>query len=69
VSKTGKVVSHDCNVCHTIISQQSPNQTEITRGIDLPFAHPGGDNLNIEKRLCADCHGVTKSIRKLTGKK
>ncbi len=67
-SKLGKVVSHDCNVCHTIIEQQAPNQTEVSRGIDLPFAHPGGDNLNIEKRLCADCHGVKRAKLKLASK-
>ena len=69
VSNTGKVVSHDCNVCHTIISQQSPNQVEISRGIDLPFAHPGGDNLNIENRLCSDCHGLKKTIKEFSVKK
>lgn len=69
VSKTGKVVSHDCNVCHSIISQKTPNQTESTRGIDLPFAHPGGSNLNIENRLCADCHGVKRSSKKVVAKK
>lgn len=55
-----KTISHDCNVCHTIISQKSPEQTEVTRGLDLPFQHPGGKNLNIENRLCSDCHGVRK---------
>ncbi len=68
VSNTGKVISHDCNVCHTIISQQPPNQAEVSRGIDLAFAHPGGDNLNIEKRLCADCHGIKNAKLKLAEK-
>jgi hypothetical protein len=68
VSNTGKVVSHDCNVCHTIISQQTPYQVEVTRGIDLPFAHPGGANLNIENRLCSDCHGIKKTIKEFTVK-
>jgi thiosulfate reductase cytochrome b subunit/nitrate/TMAO reductase-like tetraheme cytochrome c subunit len=63
VSKTGKVISHDCNVCHSIISQQTPNQPEISHGLDLKFAHPGGDNLNIENRLCADCHGVKRTVK------
>jgi len=57
----GKVVSHDCNVCHTIISQQSYTQLEKTRGIDLPFKHPCGDNLNIENRMCYDCHSKKSS--------
>lgn len=57
-SADGKVVSHDCNVCHTIISQKAPGQIEEKRGLDLEFRHPGGENLNIENRLCSDCHGI-----------
>lgn len=56
VSDDGKVVSHDCNSCHLIISQT--NNTGITR-VDLKgleFEHPVDIGSDIKELVCTDCH-------------
>lgn len=57
VSPEGKVLGSDCNICHTIVSQQPPGQ-EIQNGTDLPFVHPGGMDKFVQSRMCPDCHGA-----------
>ncbi|MDQ1264870.1 MAG: hypothetical protein QG635_19 [Bacteroidota bacterium] len=60
VSPEGKVISNDCNVCHTIISQKAPWETETTNGTDIKFLHPGGTDKIIEERNCPVCHAVKR---------
>lgn len=55
VSPEGKVISNDCNACHSITYQKPAYQQE-TRGIDLPFVHPGGIDKLVKTRICSDCH-------------
>lgn len=59
VSNRGKVISKDCNACHTIIYQAAPGQQPQV-GQDIPFIHPGGEDKPYRTRNCADCHGVKK---------
>ncbi|MDD5284716.1 MAG: NapC/NirT family cytochrome c [Desulfuromonadaceae bacterium] len=50
----GRVISKDCNLCHTVISQIQEN---IPKGTQVKqFVHPVdiGDDLNITN--CSDCH-------------
>ncbi|MFQ5797191.1 MAG: cytochrome c3 family protein [Bacteroidota bacterium] len=56
VSPDGKVLSRDCNTCHTILAQgEGLNPTEVSLE-GLPFEHPediGGAWMEMN---CSDCH-------------
>jgi len=54
VSKDGKVISKDCNACHTVLEQQESG-TKIASLPVQTFKHPVdiGDLTNVN---CSDCH-------------
>jgi hypothetical protein len=61
VSPSGKVITKDCNSCHTILYQGSePSPSTLSVG-GLPFQHPEdiGDAWN--EMNCSDCHGTKDS--------
>lgn len=52
----GKVISKDCNLCHTVIGQKQENipaGTQVTQ-----FVHPVDIGTEIVKSNCTECHGV-----------
>ena len=56
-SESGKVISRDCNLCHTILLQGFKDSLQVAKfDSSLEFQHP----VNIKKRwkrsTCADCH-------------
>jgi len=57
VSDKGRVISKDCNICHTIIAQGPMNKLEKTAVTDtLPFKHPIDIEDAWKEGNCADCH-------------
>jgi nitrate/TMAO reductase-like tetraheme cytochrome c subunit len=54
VSKDGKVISKDCNSCHTVL-EQVEGTTQVAQMPTQPFKHPVdiGDLKNVN---CSDCH-------------
>ncbi len=53
VSKTGKVITNDCNVCHTVIYDSiAPPELNTQTG---PFRHPI-DLGSLAERRCDSCH-------------
>ena len=54
VSKDGRVISKDCNSCHTVLEQQESG-TEIAALPVETFKHPV-DIGDLENVNCADCH-------------
>lgn len=56
-SEEGKVIEKDCNLCHTITAQGSPDSLE-TASVDssLTFRHPTDIGGAWEFMLCTDCH-------------
>jgi len=52
VSPEGKVLTQDCNVCHTMLDQESGASKAALKGV--AFNHPGGELPGGVK--CADCH-------------
>lgn len=66
VSDDGKVISNDCQVCHTIVSQKAPNQQMEESTSGLNFNHPGGIDKLIKTHECYSCHGrFAKSTNKV----
>ena len=60
VSNTGKVISNDCNICHSVIyDSAAPPEKNSRIG---PFQHPvalGG----LEDRKCESCHQANKPFQ------
>jgi len=54
VSKEGKVISKDCNSCHTVLEQQESG-TQIASLPVQPFKHPV-DLGDLTAVNCSDCH-------------
>lgn len=57
-SDDGKVLTNDCNICHTILSQSTaPNAKTMMTSIDgLQFKHPTDIGDSWKEMLCSDCH-------------
>ncbi len=55
-SAEGKVITHDCNACHTIIAQGSGEKLATISAQGLEFEHPV-DIADMWKEMnCAECH-------------
>ncbi len=54
VSPEGKVVSKDCNICHTLMAQQEGG-TSLAADTKLSFQHPV-DVGDLTQLNCSDCH-------------
>ncbi|MBI5021402.1 MAG: NapC/NirT family cytochrome c [Ignavibacteriales bacterium] len=56
VSETGKVLSKDCNVCHTILAQQFEQDTvQLSLG-GIEYKHPVDIGDAWKETNCSDCH-------------
>ncbi len=56
ISESGKSISMDCNLCHLITAQGSPDEMAYAEtGNGLEFIHPDGDE-DWREGLCTDCH-------------
>jgi hypothetical protein len=54
VSKDGKVISKDCNACHTVL-EQTEGATQLAALPTQPFKHPV-DIGDLKGVNCSDCH-------------
>lgn len=60
VSNTGKVISNDCNLCHTVIYDSAgPPEKNVKTG---PFQHPV-DLGSLAERKCEFCHQAPKAFQ------
>ncbi|MBK6915122.1 MAG: NapC/NirT family cytochrome c [Ignavibacteriales bacterium] len=57
VSEDGKIISKDCNACHTILSSEDENGFVQTSVTGLQFNHPIDLGSSLKDWLCTDCHG------------
>jgi hypothetical protein len=60
ISNDGKLLSKDCNICHTVLYQKAPNTENLTTNGFIEFIHPGGIDKMVNTRNCSDCHGPKK---------
>ena len=56
VSETGKVLSRDCNVCHTILAQQIENDKLRMSLGGVEYKHPVDIGDSWKEMNCSDCH-------------
>jgi nitrate/TMAO reductase-like tetraheme cytochrome c subunit len=56
-SESGKIITRDCNLCHSIVGQGKPGAMQITnvRGT-LEFTHPVDIGTAWKEANCSDCH-------------
>jgi hypothetical protein len=57
VSKEGKVITNNCNVCHTMIYDSASPETSAKTG---PFVHPVDLGALADKHKCDFCHQPNK---------
>jgi hypothetical protein len=56
-SESGRVISKDCNLCHTIVGQGKPASMQLTGVRDaLEFNHPVDIGTAWKEMNCAECH-------------
>ena len=54
---SGKVISRDCNLCHTILAQGTPDSMQYSNSfIPLEFKHPVDIDDAWRTELCSSCH-------------
>lgn len=56
-TKDGRVISKDCNLCHSISAQGSPDSLQLARfGENMEFIHPVDIGTDWQDYSCVDCH-------------
>lgn len=56
-SADGKIISRDCNLCHTITGQGNPEDMQFTAiNGTMEFVHPSDIDEEWKESLCTDCH-------------
>ncbi len=56
-SETGRTITRDCNLCHTIVGQGSPGMMKFTNLRDtLQFQHPIDIGTVWKEANCSECH-------------
>ncbi|WP_372751483.1 NapC/NirT family cytochrome c [Labilibaculum sp.] len=57
VSKEGKIISKDCNLCHSIIAQGKPDSLNMAFSSEnMEFIHPVYIGTDWKDYSCVDCH-------------
>jgi len=57
VSESGRKISRDCNMCHSIVGQGKPGKMEFTNIRDtLQFRHPVDIGTAWKESNCSECH-------------
>ncbi len=57
VSNDHRVISRDCNLCHSIVAQGTPDQMAFTAtDKSLEFVHPVDIDEAWKEEFCAECH-------------
>jgi hypothetical protein len=59
VSNTGKMISNNCNICHTVIYDSAAPKQSVTTG---PFEHPV-DLGSLADRKCESCHKADRPFQ------
>lgn len=58
-SSEGKMISNDCNICHSIISQTpAPGKGDP---YNQKFVHPAKISGSVENQICTDCHTAERN--------
>ncbi|HBH96682.1 MAG TPA: cytochrome C [Candidatus Omnitrophica bacterium] len=61
-SSDGKVITKDCNACHTILGQGPPEELLATSLQAQPFRHPVDVGMDVTEFKCSECHTGTGGL-------
>ena len=61
-SREGRVITRDCNACHTILAQGPPEEVAAARLTAQPFRHPVDVGLDVTEFKCSECHTGTSGL-------
>ncbi len=61
-SKEGRVITNDCNACHTILAQGSPADVAKGRLQSQAFKHPVDAGMDVSTMKCTVCHTGTTGL-------
>lgn len=61
-SQEGKVITKDCNACHTILAQGPPDQVKEAKLQEQPFQHPVDVGIDVTEFKCSQCHTGTGGL-------
>ena len=58
-SESGKVISKDCNLCHDILAQGTPDSMQYSTSFEpLEFEHPVDIGEDWKTEFCSMCHSA-----------
>jgi cytochrome c2 len=61
-SSDGRVITNDCNACHTILAQGSPEEIAQSPLQVQPFRHPVDVGMDVSELQCSQCHTGTSGL-------
>lgn len=61
-SREGRVITKDCNACHTILAQGPPEQIAGQPLAAQPFQHPVDVGVDVTEYRCSECHTGTGGL-------
>lgn len=61
-STQGKVITNDCNACHTILAQGPPQALAGVPLHEQPFQHPVDAGVDVTQFKCSECHTGTSGL-------
>jgi len=56
-SEDGRVISRDCNICHTIMAQERRSGEQLVNLESVEFQHPEDIDEEWKEMNCSECHG------------
>ncbi len=61
-SREGQVITKDCNACHTILAQGTPEEVAQAKLEAQPFRHPVDVGTDVTELKCSECHTGTSGL-------
>ncbi|HEX9780532.1 MAG TPA: NapC/NirT family cytochrome c [bacterium] len=61
-SRDGRVITKDCNACHTILAQGPPEAMTALHLEEQPFQHPVDLGMDVTEFKCSECHTGTSGL-------
>jgi hypothetical protein len=56
-TEDGRVISMDCNLCHLIVAQGTPDTLQVSDIYNpLEFVHPNDEEGSWKEYMCSECH-------------
>jgi len=60
-TSAGKIITNDCNACHTILAQGPPPASGELHLSAQAFQHPVDLGMDVTGFKCSECHGISTS--------